>query len=94
MKCARCATRCEDCDAALKNRELLYADEVPVQMIPATGWRAVFDAGDKDEFQQVIAWGLTARGSVIPLTADETAVVDDPRSCSNFLRIEHVEHVN
>ena len=92
MKCQRCEFVCDVCGGSLSLDDQKHHIHKPIQIIPATGWRAVFqeDEEGKEGFQQVIAWALNGDGDVYPLAlADVDGYAEDPRDCSNFLRIEH-----
>jgi hypothetical protein len=61
-----------------------------VSLIPGGGWRATWKLDDgTTESEPLIGWGVTAEGSVIPLTVDlSSGFVDDPTDCTNFAGLQ------
>lgn len=57
------------------------------QIIPAVGWRlAYFDTDTRQVFyNEIIAFGLTSEGDVVPIAWNETESDDSPMKAVNFV---------
>ena len=62
-----------------------------VQLIPATGWYAVYREGNIERSYPLVAFGLTRAGDVEPLDIDPLGSVENVAGTSNLIRIEYKE---
>ncbi|GAU67667.1 putative hypothetical protein [Streptomyces sp. NBRC 110611] len=67
-----------------------------VGALPADGWFVEYREDDGTTFSSPLAaWAVHAYGSVadlVPLDVDRNGTTDDPRTCSNFVRIYRRDH--
>lgn len=65
-----------------------HPDDI-IQIIPATGWTAVYGIEGAERSDPLVAWGLTRSGGVVPLDTDDYGIVDNAREMSNFIRVAY-----